>query len=379
MLRQAQRWLVTPPVYCEIKILKMSKTEYIVKNAGSRRRLPWKYLAGSLLGIAVLVWLLCDQHVVKMWQEVRNADPLILLACLPLVLSNMLLRAVRWRSLLGANPKTTSYWSVFSALMIGYLANNVLPARAGDLVRIYTLSSQVTLSRSHILATVFIERVLDMAAIILVLSLATITSPLPDWLRQGATVLAVVTVMSIIALIALGIAGERTVWRLLRPLASRIPNLADRLQVYTTEFILGIQNFHKPTVMIVFFASTVGIWILEIAIVLFVANAFSLPLVGFDAAILMLFSLFSSLIPALPGQIGTFELAMVTGLQFLGHRGATVLPFAFMLHIVLLGGTALIGSFCLVYSGLPLKFRTSSKTHELGNETKISVVEDTIK
>jgi uncharacterized protein (TIRG00374 family) len=353
----------------------------MAKNLEARCRLPWKYLVGSLLGIAVLVWLLSDQHVGKMWEEVCNADPLVLLTCLPLVLINMLLRAVRWRTLLGANPQTTSYWSVFSALMIGYLANNVLPARAGDLVRIYTLSSQVKLSRSHILATVLIERVLDMAAIILVLALATITSPLPGWLRQGATVLAVVTLISIIALIILGIAGERIVWQLIRPLAVRAPSVANRLQVYTTEFILGIQNFHKPTVIIVFFASTVGIWILEISIVLFVANAFSLPLEGFDAAILMLFSLFSSLIPALPGQIGTFELAMVTGLQFLGHRGAMVLPFAFMLHIVLLGGTALIGSICLVYSRLPLKSRMFSKTHELCNESneKNSGNEHTIK
>jgi len=263
--------------------------------------------------------------------------------------------------------------------MIGYLANNVLPARAGDLVRIYSLSSQVKLSRSYILATVFIERLLDMAGIILVLALATITSPLPDLLRKGATVLAIATLISIIALIILGIAGERIVWRLICPLAVRAPSLANRLQVYTTEFILGIQNFRKPTVIIVFFASTAGIWILEIAIVLFVANAFSLPLAGFDAAILMLFSLFSSLIPALPGQIGTFELAMVTGLQFLGHRGATVLPFAFMLHIVLLGGTALIGSVCLVYSGLPLKFRMLSNTHELCNKTKTSGTKNTIK
>jgi uncharacterized protein (TIRG00374 family) len=357
----------------------MSKTEYIAKNLGARRRLPWKYLVGSLLGIAVLVWLLSDQHVGKMWHEVRNADPLVLLACLPLVLINMLLRAVRWRALLDTSPKSTSYWSVFSALMIGYLANNVLPARAGDLVRIYSLSSQVKLSRSYILATVFIERLLDMAGIILVLALATITSPLPDWLRKGATVLAIATLISIIALIILGIAGERIVWRLICPLAVRAPSLANRLQVYTTEFILGIQNFRKPTVIIVFFASTAGIWILEIAIVLFVANAFSLPLAGFDAAILMLFSLFSSLIPALPGQIGTFELAMVTGLQFLGHRGATVLPFAFMLHIVLLGGTALIGSVCLVYSGLPLKFRMLSNTHELCNKTKTSGTKNTIK
>ncbi len=379
MLLQAQRWLVTQPVYCEIKNTKMSKTEYIAKNLGSRRKLPWKYLAGSLLGIATLVWLVSDQHVGKMWYEVRNADPLVLLACLPLVLINMLLRAVRWRALLDTIPKSTSYWSVFSALMIGYLANNVLPARAGDLVRIYSLSSQVKLSRSYILATVFIERLLDMAGIILVLALATITSPLPDWIRKGATVLAIATVISIIALIILGIAGERIVWRLICPLAVRAPSLASRLQVYTTEFILGIQNFRKPTVIIVFLASTAGIWILEIAIVLFVANAFSLPLAGFDAAILMLFSLFSSLIPALPGQIGTFELAMVTGLQFLGHRGATVLPFAFMLHIVLLGGTALIGIVCLVYSGLPLKFRMLSNTHELCNKTKTSGTENTIK
>ncbi len=344
----------------------MTKATMAVSNATApRRRIPCKRLLGSGLGIAILVWLLSDQQLDAMWRAVREADPLILAAVFPLIVANMMLRAVRWRPLLGSRHETR-YWPVFSALMIGYLANTVLPARAGDLVRIYVLGNEGTLSRSRILATVFIERVLDLAAIVLVLSLVAIASPLPDWLRQGAMVLAAAAVCGIVSLVVIGLRGERLISLLLRPLAVRAPGAARRIQIWAGEFAVGVQRFRRPTVSIVFFSATAAIWLLEIALVLLVAHAFALPLTALDGAVLMLFSLFSSLIPALPGQIGTFELAMAAGLEFLNLSGPNVLPFAFTLHFLLLAGTALMGLYCLARGGLPLLPRKLMKRLEQG-------------
>ncbi len=238
--------------------------------------------------------------------------------------------------------------------MIGYLANTVLPARAGDLVRVYVLGNEGSISRSRILASVFIERVLDLAAIVLVLSLAMIVSPLPDWLRQGATAMAAATVLGLLCLLLIGLRGQRLVSFLLRPFALRFPKVVKRIEIWTGQFALSVHRFRHPPVGLVFISTTAVIWCLEIALVLTVAHAFGLRLVVLDGAVLMLFSLFSSLIPALPGQIGTFELAMFAGLEFLGHEGPAGLPFALTLHFVVLAGTSLLGVMCLVRGGLPL-------------------------
>ncbi|MEO0770809.1 MAG: lysylphosphatidylglycerol synthase transmembrane domain-containing protein [Cyanobacteria bacterium J06649_4] len=319
------------------------------------KRLDWKPILGSVLGVAVLVWLISDQKSAEMWAQLKEASPGLLLIGLPVILVNMSVRAIRWRTLLGNKGLTLSFGRVFSALMIGYLANTVLPARAGDLVRVYDLADDKALPLSWVLSTVFVERVLDMAAIILVLAVSALTAPLPDWLWNGALMLAIATAMGIGVLVVLGIAGERLITAALRPFEKKAPKLAGIAKQSIVEFSRGLRQLRSIRVLTSFFVATAALWVLEIGLVLVVAGAFSLPLSELDAAILMLCSLFSSLIPALPGQIGTFELAMVTGLDFLGYSGPTALPFAFMLHLLLLGGTAMIGIACLVYRGLPLQ------------------------
>lgn len=345
----------------------MTKVAAVAKDPSlqGRRRLQWKRIVGALLSFAILAWLLRDYDVAAMWRAVQDANFVLLLVAPPLILVNMMIRALRWRPLLGTMAEI-SYWPVFSALMIGYLANTILPVRAGDLVRIYVLGNDGRVSRSRILGTVLLERMLDMAAILLVLALVAIATPLPEWLRQGAIILAVTTTAGIAALFIVSFRGQRLLAPLLRLVESRWPDLGERAKYWAAEFSLGIQRFRNWRVALIFFSATAAIWALEIGLILLVAYAFDLKLTTLDAAILMLFSLFSSLIPALPGQLGTFELAMVSGLQFVGANGPSGPPFTVALHFLLLASTALIGFVCLVYSGLPLIPRTLVKRLEEG-------------
>jgi uncharacterized membrane protein YbhN (UPF0104 family) len=130
--------------------------------------------------------------------------------------------------------------------------------------------------------------------------------------------------------------------------------LTARLGIWVVEFNQGVSQFKRPAVAAAFFGGTVAIWLSEIAIVVTVAQAFHLDLGPLDAGVLMLFSLFSSFIPALPGQLGTFEAAMLLGLEFLQRSSPAGIAFALCLHLVLLAGTSLLGLLCLMGSGLPL-------------------------
>lgn len=318
------------------------------------RRMPLKRLIGAAVTVAAIAWLLSRTEFADMWRVVRNSNPMLLLATLPLVLANMAVRALRWRPLLGS-AEEAPYWPAFSALMIGYLANLILPARVGDLVRVYVLGNMGKLSRSRILASVVVERILDMAAILVVLGMiAAAFSPIPEWMRKGAVMLAAAALTGTAVLVLIALGGEKAMDRPMKLIAAHSPGFADRLRRWTTEFVGGVRRFRHPHVGIIFAAATAVIWMFEIAIVLLVGLALRLDLSALDGVVLMLSSLFSSLIPALPGQFGAFELAIVTGLEFLGHGGVASLPFALALHFILLASTSGIGLFCLVRSGLPL-------------------------
>jgi uncharacterized protein (TIRG00374 family) len=314
-----------------------------------RKQTPWKrYVIGAIV-LAVLAWFLARQDWAQILREVQSLNVAILLQAVPILVLNMLIRSVRWRTLLGW--RTVRSWPVFSSLMIGYLANIILPVRGGDLVRVYALRQMSSIPTATILSSVVVERVLDMASLVFVFAALAFTSGLPGWMRDGALMLGLGAVAGLVVLILISLYGQHLLPKMLSPVVKRAPALGEKLVKLALEFTNGVQNFRRPVVAAGFVGATALIWLTEVMLVLIVAGAFSLPLDLRDGALLMLFSLFSSLIPAMPGQLGTFELAMVAGLDFIGHGGAKALPFAVTLHMVLLAGSCALGALCLVLSG----------------------------
>lgn len=328
----------------------------------------------GLIGLAVtaacigLIWLYVSRRTGgSLGAAFGSADLHVLTLTVPLVLVDMALRAMRWRALLDA-PQEATVGRTFSALMIGYLANNVLPVRLGDLVRVVVLAAQTGLSRSRILSTVLLERLLDIGMVTVLLTAIAFYGTLPAWLRSAAIATGVVTLLSFAGVFVLFLAGPRAVIATGRHLPFLPSWLLARLAIWVSEFNFGLTQFRRPWVSIAFFGGTVAIWACEMAIVMTVAQAFQLPLGFLDAGVLMLFSLFSSFIPALPGQIGTFEAAMLLGLEFLGIASSSGIAFALCLHAVLLVGTSALGLFCLVRSGLPLLPRAFAKRIQSGED-----------
>jgi len=320
-----------------------------------RRRVVWIHRAVIVFFLGLLVWYASQLEWSSVLASVSRANLWLVAATVPVVLVNMMLRAFRWRTLLGSR-REAPFRSVFSAQMIGYLANNVLPVRAGDLVRVYALGNAVDISRSRIFSTVVIERVLDMGMVVFLLIVVTAFGPLPDWIRVGGTGAGISTVLALAVLLAVSATRRETAERILDRVPAVPPTIKDKLKFWVSEFSSGFSGIRDPRVAALFFGATTAIWATEVMLVLLVGKAFMISLGFVDAAILMLFSLFSGFIPALPGQIGLFELAMVTGLEFAGHSGPSSLPFALTLHAVLLGGTTIIGLVCLVASGWSIGF-----------------------
>lgn len=314
---------------------------------------PLLGLAGSVACIALIAIYMSHQGSESLWAAFRTANPLLLISTLPLVLINMILRSARWRALLDA-PGDTTMSKTFSALMIGYLANNVLPVRLGDLVRVVVLAHSSKLSRSRILSTVLLERLLDIAMVVMLLASITLLGPLPPWMRSAALTTSAVAVagFAVVGLVVIAGAGVKEITSRVLPFLPQA--IIARLSIWISEFSFGVRQFRRPSIAIAFFGGTLAIWASELLIVTLVAKAFDISLKPLDAGLLMLFSLFSSFIPALPGQVGTFEAAMLLGLEFLRLGSSSALAFALCLHTLLLGCTSMLGLFCLLQSGLPL-------------------------
>jgi uncharacterized protein (TIRG00374 family) len=128
-----------------------------------------KTVVVSVLAIALFAWFLSTANLRDVWTHVRGARVDLLVATVVLMALTYWVRAIRWQHML-APIGPTRFRTVFRSTIIGFAALSVLPARAGDLLRPYLVARQEQLSAPATFATIVLERVLDLVAVLALLA-----------------------------------------------------------------------------------------------------------------------------------------------------------------------------------------------------------------
>jgi len=238
-------------------------------------------------------------------------------------------RARRWRYLFppGSNPP-----ALFRASMIGYMANNVLPLRAGEIVRVYV----VTRHSSHggfwmPLATLIVERVLDGLAIVLILGSLFLVVPMPVALRWTAGVFLALDLVAVAVLAAAATVPDLC-RRLIVGLTRRSEWLQARLMGIFERFVRGLVGVRtaRHAVPIIWWSFLVWLTAALAAWTALFAARLDLPLVA-AWAVLAFVALGISL-PSAPGYIGVFHTAAVLALAMFGVPQPVALGYAILYH-----------------------------------------------
>jgi len=241
-------------------------------------------------------------------------------------------RGERWRVLLrraGAHPSRTD---ANALVAVGYMGNNLLPARAGDALRVVLMAPRARTGARTVLGTLIAERVLDVAVLLSLFALLAygVVSgtgiDVSDRLRLALAVAAGVGVLALAAAAVLHRTGRlRRALAFLRPLATATADLRGR---------------HGARVL----ALTVLSWALEGVVWWLAAVAADLGIGLLDALYLLALASVFVLVPAGPGYAGTLDAAVVIGATALGAGSAVtylvVLRFVLMVPITLAGAAA---------------------------------------
>jgi uncharacterized membrane protein YbhN (UPF0104 family) len=241
------------------------------------------------------------------------------------------LRVVRWRLLFSASTRP-AFGPATEALLIGHFFNNVLPVRAGEIIRIVSLHARAGTSRAETLATIVVERAFDVLAL-LVLFFATLPwLPHVSWVR-GATVLAVgLSIALAVAVLALARYGVRPVRFFLLPLA-RLPFVSvARVESGADSLVRGVAALRDARMGVATFSLTVASWLVF-------SVSFWLVLIGFDrelplsAGVLVAFATGLALaLPSGPAALGVFEAAVVLALTAYAVPRSEALSAALVIH-----------------------------------------------
>ena len=307
-------------------------------------------LGRAALGIAIsavaLFLVARSVDITAAWNAMRTAQPQWLALLVVFMCIDLLTRALRWQVLLSPVGRV-QYRDSLGSLLVGYLANNVLPARLGEFVRSHDLGERSGLSKSTILGTIVVERVMDTLVVVVIASFAifvlSVRGVVASAVLVGLAVTALLVVAIVVGLVAHRLPGADR--------ASAFINRWPRVHGLLVRLRAGLAVTGNVRVMVISLGLTLVSW--SCAVLGFAAAAQSVgiePTLG-QAALLAAGVNLATAIPAAPGYVGTFELAAVTIAASVGIDRESALAFAVLLHAISLLVTSIGGAVALLAGG----------------------------
>ena len=319
----------------------------------------WQFWLGVLISV-VFIWLaLRGLKLEEFWGAVQQANYWWLLPGIAVYFVGVWVRAWRWHYLLGPIKKIPTR-TMFPVTTIGYMGNNIYPARAGEVLRAVILKRKEGVSVSASLATIIVERIFDG-----VVMLAFVFVNLPELAKltgssgfvgniQQVAVIGTGVFLGALAVFLLAamfpqVTAKVGLWLIEHLLPER---LHEKVIGVMNKFLEGLASLRSPfNVLMVFFTSVI-IWLLETGKYWFVMHAFDFT-VSFFALMLMngIVNL-ATTIPSAPGYIGTFDAPGIAVLTAYGVEQATAAGYTLTLHVALWLPITLLGAYYLAREGI---------------------------
>jgi hypothetical protein len=310
---------------------------------------------------AVCVWIsMKDVRLADVADALRRANWGGFVAAMALTIFGFWMRAVRWRSLISA-PRRLPTDSLFSATMIGFMANNVLPFRLGEFVRPWALSRREGLSKTTLFATIVVERAVDMLTLLAILGLSLLVHPVSAATEGGRMVQAGAGVLLAlcVALTAFVVALEsqpRLAHGVIGGLTGFLPAGArDRVRAAVEHFLEGLSLFRDlPRVLWVFLLSFVMFLVYALALAVSMWSlAIDVPWYG--GLVMLVITAIGIMVPAAPGYVGTLNVACIAGLALFGIGKEVAAPFSWFYFASQWLPITTVGLFYLNREGLSLR------------------------
>ena len=319
----------------------------------------WQFWLGGLISI-LFIWLaLRGLRLEEFWDSVKQANYIWLIPGIGVYFIGVWVRAWRWHYLLGPIKKIPTR-TMFPITTIGYMGNNIYPARAGEVLRAVILKRREGVSVSASLATIIVERIFDgvvMLAFVFVnlseLARLTGASGFVGNIQQVAVIGTGVFLGALAVFLVAAMFPQTTAKFGLRLIERLTPKrLHPKIIGIMHKFLDGLASLRSPfNVLMVFFTSVI-IWLLETGKYWFVMHAFNFS-VSFFALMLMngIVNL-ATTIPSAPGYIGTFDAPGIAVLTAYGVEHSVAAGYTLVLHVALWLPITLLGAYYLANEGV---------------------------
>ena len=314
-----------------------------------------RFWVGLIVSLVLLGFVFYQTDPGKILDSLRQAQYVYLIPALILYFIGVWIRAVRWHFLL-RSIKPIDTPSLFRAVVIGYMANNLLPARIGELVRAYVLGRQENVSKAATLVTIVVERIFDGLTMLTFIVAASFFLDLQDAALAGS--LRLVGIVFIVAIAALAVlAGmPRRVEGIADFFLRRLPSesLRERAGGLTRSLLNGLGALRSPVDSFATFGLSLLAWLCETGMYVLIAIGFNIIL---PFPVFLLAAAFANLVtiaPSTPGYVGVFDAPIVYTLTFFGGYQNLATSYTIVLHAALYLPVTLLGLYYAWRAGVSL-------------------------
>lgn len=315
----------------------------------------------SILAIALFAWFLSNANLGEVWANVQRARLDLLAAAFVFMAATYWVRAIRWQHML-TPIGPTRFRSVFRATVIGFAALAALPARAGDLLRPYLVARQEGLSAPAVFATIVMERVLDLIAVLLLLAVfvwgfaseATLPAGLLEPLKVSAAI-AGLGAAGLMALMWTLASHPERVGGLVFIAARVLPHrMAHGLASVVSTFSRGFAMARQPRELAIAVLWSFPLWVIYATEAWLVSLAFGIDVPFAGAFLVQSFLVIGVAVPT-PGGVGSFhEAYRIAATMFFGASDEAAVAAAIVLHAIGMLPVILVGAIFMAQDGLSM-------------------------
>lgn len=307
---------------------------------------------------ALLIWLAFRKTPFgDVWHHIESMHVLPMLAAVVLATLPFALRVPRWSLLLrrpdGGEIPAVKLWH---AIAIGFAANNVLPLRLGEVLRMGAISRLAPVPFPSALASVAVERVLDALVAVGLLASALLLIDLPP--DSGIATQARIVGLLALAALAVAVAVARWPWIATGPIEAILPESRFRSALISvvTRLAVGIGALSEPRRALPVLGWSLAVWLTNAAAFWAAFAAFDIE-VSFAGALVLQGALMIGIaLPSSPGYVGVFEMTIKVALATLfGVPGEVGLAYAIAYHVLTFVPITVLGAWSLLSTGLTIR------------------------
>jgi glycosyltransferase 2 family protein len=304
----------------------------------TRRRRSHLSLLGaavSVVALGAVVWWASKQQAPRLPHT--SGQILALVGAIALYGVATLVRGERWQRLLRDEGAVPPRADTYALTAVGYMGNNVLPARAGDAIRVVLMAPPGRTSRRTVVGTLLAERILDV--VVLVVLFVVVGYGLLGTVGGGKV--EIIAGAAVVVLVGCAVG-----WRLVRR-SERLHGLLAPIASAT----LGLRRAHHALLLV---GMTLVVWAVEAAVWISVGAAVGFHMGPLDGIYLVALASVFAMIPSGPAYAGTQDAAVAIGIKALGGTGGTAVAYLLMLRFVIVVPITLVGLILLVvrYGGI---------------------------